>query len=344
MEKQRHITPLEAPPRPSTGNACEYHSGARGHSLESCEKFKKEVASLAKRGLVKKEEIPSGGDCQSYDPSDLDWYAELDLDDIVEDEMDLDNLQDEGNDWGYFMEDDSDEWRDVDFTELFQFPCLIVPPGFETPEFEIFYENGHPEAHLQKYGEKMALHLENELLMISVFPESLSKQAAAWFYQLRDLTGREDLARAFLEWYRFNPHLILEYLGLKEDEEPYIIPDPGANEVIVKIKEESSMPSLPALTEGEEEEKAKPSLAKDPDSTTFVEEEEEPLKTPPPRSITTTTAEEEYAGPMVEGLSIHTITEEEDSTIPPTYHCQQGEEAKMWTCVPLLQRVSSSNE
>uniref|UniRef100_A0A2N9HMH2 RNA-directed DNA polymerase n=1 Tax=Fagus sylvatica TaxID=28930 RepID=A0A2N9HMH2_FAGSY len=53
----------------------------------------------------------------------------------------------------------------------------------------------------------------------------------------------------------------------------------------------------------------------------------------------------EYAGPMVEGLSIHTITREEDSTAtPPTRHCQQGEEAKTWTCVPLLQRVSSSNE
>uniref|UniRef100_A0A2N9IPC1 Uncharacterized protein n=1 Tax=Fagus sylvatica TaxID=28930 RepID=A0A2N9IPC1_FAGSY len=61
-------------------------------------------------------------------------------------------------------------------------------------------------------------------------------------------------------------------------------------------------------------------------------------------NITTAAAEEEYAGPMVEGLSIHTITEEEDSTTPPTRHCQQGEEAKMWTCVPLLQRVSSSNE
>jgi hypothetical protein len=140
--------------------------------------------------------------------------------------------------------------EDVDFTKLFQFPCLIVPPGFETPEFEIFYENGDPEVHLQKYGEKMALHLENELLMISVFPESLSKQAAAWFYQLRNLTGWDDLARVFLERYRFNPHSILEYLGLKEDEEPYVIPDPGVGEVIVEIKEEPSVLSLPALTEG----------------------------------------------------------------------------------------------
>uniref|UniRef100_A0A2N9J716 Uncharacterized protein n=1 Tax=Fagus sylvatica TaxID=28930 RepID=A0A2N9J716_FAGSY len=281
LEKQKHITPLDAPPGPSTGDSCEYHSGARGHSLDCCEEFKKKVTDLMENGI------------------------EINLDDIVEDEMDLDNLQDEEADWGYFMEDDTDEWRDVDFTEFFQFPCLIVPPGFVTPEFEIFYEDGDPEVHLQKYGEKMALHLENELLMISVFPESLSKQAAAWFYQLRNLTGWDDLVRVFLERYRFNPHSILEYLGLKKDEEPYIIPDPG----------------------GEEEEKDKPPP---------------PAKEP---SIITTTAEEEYAGPMVEGLSIHTITGEEDSTTtPPTRHCQQGEEVKTWTCVPLLQRVSSSNE
>uniref|UniRef100_A0A2N9FKS6 Integrase catalytic domain-containing protein n=1 Tax=Fagus sylvatica TaxID=28930 RepID=A0A2N9FKS6_FAGSY len=327
LEKQKHITPLDAPPGPSTGDSCEYHSGARGHSLDCCEEFKKKVTDLMENGIVGREEIPSKGSRQPDDPSDFDWYAEINLDDIVEDEMDLDNLQDEEADWGYFMEDDTDEWRDVDFTEFFQFPCLIVPPGFVTPEFEIFYEDGDPEVHLQKYGEKMALHLENELLMISVFPESLSKQAAAWFYQLRNLTGWDDLVRVFLERYRFNPHSILEYLGLKKDEEPYIIPDPGVSKVIVEIKEESDVSSLPALAEGEEEEKVKPPPpAKEPD-------------------IITTTAEEEYAGPMVEGLSIHTITEEEDSTTtPPTRHCQQGEEVKTWTCVPLLQRVSSSND
>uniref|UniRef100_A0A2N9HMG0 Uncharacterized protein n=1 Tax=Fagus sylvatica TaxID=28930 RepID=A0A2N9HMG0_FAGSY len=321
---EKHITPLDAPPGPSTGDSCEYHSGARGHSLDCCEEFKKKVTNLMENGIVGREEIPSKGSRQPDDPSEFDWYAEINLDDIVEDEMDLDNLQDEEADWGYFMEDDTDEWRDVDLTEFFQFPYLIVPPGFVTPEFEIFYEDGDPEVHLQKYGEKMALHLENELLMISVFPESLSKQTAAWFYQLRNLTGWDDLVRVFLERYRFNPHSILEYLGLKKDEEPYIIPDPGVGEVIVEIKEEPSVLSLPALTE---------------------EEEEEVKPLPPPNLITTAVAEEEDAGPMVEGLSIHTITEEEDSTTtPPTRHCQQGEEVKTWTCVPLLQRVSSSNE
>uniref|UniRef100_A0A2N9EC64 Integrase catalytic domain-containing protein n=1 Tax=Fagus sylvatica TaxID=28930 RepID=A0A2N9EC64_FAGSY len=321
LEKQRHITPLEAPPGPSTGDACEYHSGARGHSLECCEEFKKKVTDLMEKGLVGREEIPSEGSHQPDDPSDFDWYAELNLDDIVEDEMDLDNLQDEGDDWGYFMEDDTDEWRDVDFTKFFQFPCLIVPPGFETPEFEIFYENGDPEP--VKTSSRLVLSAEETL------------------------PGWDDLARVFLERYRFNPHSILEYLGLKEDEEPYVIPDPGVNEVIVEIKEESSMSSLPALTEGEEEEKAKPlPPAKDPDSIAIAKEGEEPVKMPPPsNNNTTTSAEEEYAGPMVGGLSIHTITKEEDSTTtPPTRRCQQGEEAKMWTCVPLLQRVSSSNE
>uniref|UniRef100_A0A2N9GEF8 Reverse transcriptase domain-containing protein n=1 Tax=Fagus sylvatica TaxID=28930 RepID=A0A2N9GEF8_FAGSY len=241
LEKKRHITPLEAPPGPSTGDACEYHSGARGHSLECCEEFKKKVTDLM-------EERASGERRNTIGKKPM-----------------------KKPDWGYFMEDDTDEWRDVDFTEFFQFPCLIVPPGFVTPEFEIFYEDGDPEVHLQKYGEKMALHLENELLMISVFPESLSKQAAAWFYQLRNLTGWDDLVRVFLERYRFNPHSILEYLGLKKDEEPYIIPDPGVSEG--RRRREEPMPSHHH-----------------------------------PNLITTTTAEEEYAGPMVEGLSIHTIT------------------------------------
>jgi hypothetical protein len=154
------------------------------------------------------------------------------------------------------------------------------------------------------------------------------------------------LVRVFLERYHFNPHSILEYLGLKKDEEPYTIPDPGVSKVIVEIKEESDMSSLPALAEGEEEEKDKPPPpAKEPDSITSAGEGEEPIKTPPSSIIITTTAEEEYAGPMVEGLSIHAITGEEDSTTtPPTRHCQQGEDVKTWTCVPLLQRVSSSNE
>uniref|UniRef100_A0A2N9FKF0 Retrotransposon gag domain-containing protein n=1 Tax=Fagus sylvatica TaxID=28930 RepID=A0A2N9FKF0_FAGSY len=113
LEKQRHITPLDAPPGPSTGDACEYHSGARGHRPRMLSIW---MTSWKMR-----------------------WISIT--------------YKDEGADWGYFMEDDTDEWRDVDFTKFFQFPCLIVPPGFVTPEFEIFYEewgSGGPFAKVRR--------------------------------------------------------------------------------------------------------------------------------------------------------------------------------------------------
>jgi hypothetical protein len=262
LKEQERITPLEAPPGPSTGDVCEYHSEARGHSLECCEEFRNKIANLAKKGLIKEEEIPSKGSCQQYDSSDLD------------------DLLDEEDSKGYYIEEDAEEWRDVDFSKLLQFPCLIVPRGFETPEFEIFYENGDPESHLEKYCEKMALHIENELLMISVFPESLSRHIAAWFYQLRDLTGWGDLAKTFLEQYHFNTKSILEYLGLKEDEEPYVIPDLGVNDVIMEIEEKSEMSSLPALIEEEEEKQAKTPPT---NITIAANEEEELTELPPPK-------------------------------------------------------------
>ena len=189
-----------------------------------------------------------------------------------------------------------------------------MPHGFETPDFEISCENGDLESHLQKYCEKMALHVENELLMISIFLENLSRRVADWFYQLRDLTGWDDLAKAFLKQYRFNTQSILEYLGLKEGEEPYIIPDLGVNDVIVEIEEKSDMPSLPALIEEEEEKEAKTS----PTNTTATANEEDELTKPPSpvESLNndTTTAEEVRTGPMVEELSIYAITKE---GIPP---------------------------
>ena len=126
-------------------------------------------------------------------------------------------------------------------------------------------------------------------------------------------------------------------MGLKEDKEPYVIPDLGVNEVIVEIEEESDVSPLPTLAEEEEEEKTKslPS-AKSPDNNTIAKEEEEKVKPPPPSDITTTTTEEEHADPLVEGLSIHVIAKEGDSTTPSIRHCQQGEEAKTWTSMPLL--------
>uniref|UniRef100_A0A2N9GXD9 Integrase catalytic domain-containing protein n=1 Tax=Fagus sylvatica TaxID=28930 RepID=A0A2N9GXD9_FAGSY len=204
--------------------------------------------------------ITTEGDSAAF-PVHADQHEEIDLEDFLDEE----NLK------GYRIEEetlDEDTWEDDDLPDLL--PHLMVPHGLETLEFEIFCEHGDPESHLRKYREKMALHTNNEFLMISTFHESLPECAVTWFYQLKNiLLG--DLAE--LSW-----------------------TDTATTQNITKQHHHA-------------------------------------------------VAEEEYAGPMVEGLSIHTIAGEEDSTTtPPTRHCQQGEEAKTWTCVPLLQRVSSSNE
>jgi hypothetical protein len=207
--------------------------------------------------------ITTEGDSAAF-PVHADQHEEIDLEDFLDEE----NLK------GYRIDEetlDEDTWEDDDLPDLL--PHLMVPRGLDTLELEIFCEHGDPESHLRKYREKMALHTNNEFLMISTFHESLPECAVTWFYQLKNLACWGDLAKAFLDRYRHN------------------------------------------------------------------------IKAPPPSIITTAVAEEEDASPMVEGLSIHTIAGEEDSTTtPPTRHCQQGEEAKTWTCVPLLQRVSSSNE
>jgi hypothetical protein len=241
--------------------------------------------------------ITTEGDSAAF-PIHSDQHGETDLEGLLDDE----DLK------GYRMEEETleeDTWEDDDLLDLL--PHLMVPHGLETLEFEIFCEHGDPESHLWKYREKMALHTNNEFLMISTFHESLPECAVTWFYQLKNITCWKDLARAFLDRYQCNHKAATPPL---EEEEKDKTPPPSG--VII---------------------------------TTIAEEGEEPVKTPPPSNITTTTAEEEYAGPMVEGLSIHTITEEEDSTTtPPARRCQQGEDVKTWTCVPLLQRVLSSDE
>ena len=138
LREQGYITPLEAPPGPSTGDVCEYHSRALGHSLECCKEFREEIASLTERGLIRREEVRPEGSFLSNSQSDLDWYGKIDL----KEEMDLDDLLNEEDFKGYRIEEmpDEDTWKDVDFSKLLQFPCLIVPRGFETPEFETFYD------------------------------------------------------------------------------------------------------------------------------------------------------------------------------------------------------------
>lgn len=48
----RYIRLKELKEQGSTGETCKYHSGARGHSLEDCDEFNKEIHSLIDWGII----------------------------------------------------------------------------------------------------------------------------------------------------------------------------------------------------------------------------------------------------------------------------------------------------
>ena len=48
-----YIRPKELKEQGSTGKTCKYHLGARGHLLEDCVEFNKEIQSLIDRGIIR---------------------------------------------------------------------------------------------------------------------------------------------------------------------------------------------------------------------------------------------------------------------------------------------------
>uniref|UniRef100_A0A2N9GGH7 Retrotransposon gag domain-containing protein n=1 Tax=Fagus sylvatica TaxID=28930 RepID=A0A2N9GGH7_FAGSY len=193
-------------------------------------------------GLNEREVRMAALEDKSDNPSNLNWCEKIDLEDLL----------DEEDSKGYRIEEetlDANTYWEIDFSDLFWFPHLIIPRGFEAPEFEKFNEYGDPELHLLKYCEKMAEYTGNELLMVLTFPESLSRRAAAWFYRLRDLTG--------------------------DEEELHLTPNPvprGENEVIVEIEEMADIPTLSTLTEPDEEREVHAEQTESPSTTTTKRE------------------------------------------------------------------------
>jgi hypothetical protein len=100
--------------------------------------------------------------------------------------------------------------------------------------------------------------------------------------------------------------------------------------------EEDSTAPLSHHDQLEEEKQAKTSPTNTITIATNEEDELTKPPSPPKDPNSTTTTGEVHAGPMVGELSVNAITEEGDSTTPPILRYQQGEEAKMWTSVPLL--------
>lgn len=83
---------------------------------------------------------------------------------------------------------------------------FVIPAKFKTPDFEKYKGQTCPRSHLVMYFRKMAVHTENDKLLIHYFQDSLSGSSLRWYMSLEQ--GRiqcwEDLADAFHRQYKYN--------------------------------------------------------------------------------------------------------------------------------------------
>uniref|UniRef100_A0A2N9H6P6 RNA-directed DNA polymerase n=1 Tax=Fagus sylvatica TaxID=28930 RepID=A0A2N9H6P6_FAGSY len=73
--KKRGLLPAPRAPKESTeAGTCQYHPGARDHNLQGCEEFKKEVAGLITKGLIRRRGEQPERDCMTIDQLRLSPY------------------------------------------------------------------------------------------------------------------------------------------------------------------------------------------------------------------------------------------------------------------------------
>ena len=95
----------------------------------------------------------------------------------------------------------------TDFSSMSWFPNMMVPPKFKAPEFEKYNRRGDPMIHLQMYYQKMAPYVDNELLLIQTFQDTLTGHAVKWYSQLKKISHWKELADTFLAQYGFNSQI-----------------------------------------------------------------------------------------------------------------------------------------
>ena len=92
-------------------------------------------------------------------------------------------------------------YGNIEATQLCLVPDLIIPAKFKVPEFEKYDGSLCPMSHLIMYGRKMAVHIDNDKLLIHCFQDSLTGSVTRWYIQLDNthIHVWKDLADAFLK-------------------------------------------------------------------------------------------------------------------------------------------------
>uniref|UniRef100_A0A2N9HWC2 Retrotransposon gag domain-containing protein n=1 Tax=Fagus sylvatica TaxID=28930 RepID=A0A2N9HWC2_FAGSY len=74
LKKRGLLTAPRAPKESTEAGTCQYHPGARDHNLQGCEEFKKEVAGLITKGLIRRRGEQPERDCMTIDQLRLSPY------------------------------------------------------------------------------------------------------------------------------------------------------------------------------------------------------------------------------------------------------------------------------
>ena len=85
-------------------------------------------------------------------------------------------------------------------------PNVKIPVKFKVPDFEKYKGNSCPQSHLIMYCRKMAMHTDDDNLLIHYFQDSLTGASLKWYMGLDStrITSFNDLAEAFVRQYKYN--------------------------------------------------------------------------------------------------------------------------------------------
>ena len=88
-----------------------------------------------------------------------------------------------------------------DAADLCLVPDVVIPPKFKVPEFEKYKGSTCPKSHVIVYCRKMAIHAQDEKLLIHFFQDSLEGMALNWYMHLEPthIHSWKDLVDAFLK-------------------------------------------------------------------------------------------------------------------------------------------------
>ena len=101
------------------------------------------------------------------------------------------------------------KYEGLDYDKLCFFPDIQLPMGFKAPKFSKYDGTGNSKMHLRMFVNKLGKPVDDENLLVHLFPESLEGDALDWYSNLKfeEMKTWLDLSTAFVRQYEYNCEL-----------------------------------------------------------------------------------------------------------------------------------------